>query len=41
MKYVELQDKNFGILHGTIGPTYKSIVNRSQPVVKKQSCTRA
>ena len=23
MKYVELQDKNFGILHDTIGPTYK------------------
>ncbi len=25
MKYVELQDKNFGILHDTIGPTYKKL----------------
>ncbi len=25
MKYVELQGKNFGILHDTTGPTYKKL----------------
>jgi hypothetical protein len=25
MKYAGIQDKNFGILHDTIGPTYKKL----------------
>ncbi len=25
MKYAGIQDKNFGILHDTVGPTYKKL----------------